>query len=193
MCCQVQGIITANDGLVFWCMSCLFVVVLQAGSVVQQSLSQIRTVAAYNGEEAAHNQYNSKLDTPQKVGVALEDAQFAGKSACVCEAAAVAACCMCYIAVRTGLRLQDKLQPLQGVCYHSSNCSTRHAAVQQADLAVRQAGLYGVKHWRCCAALLLLLLLLLSGWQPAGCGWRPGAWWHAVCDVWLLRYCAVLW
>jgi hypothetical protein len=42
-------------------------VLLQAGSVVQQSLSQIRTVAAYNGEEAAYNQYNSKLDTPQKV------------------------------------------------------------------------------------------------------------------------------
>eukprot|EP00882_Tetradesmus_deserticola_P007854 GHRQ01008267.1.p1 GENE.GHRQ01008267.1~~GHRQ01008267.1.p1 ORF type:complete len:535 (+),score=185.88 GHRQ01008267.1:384-1988(+) len=39
-----------------------------AGSVVQQSLSQIRTVAAYNGEEAAYRQYDSKLDTPQKVG-----------------------------------------------------------------------------------------------------------------------------
>lgn len=39
-----------------------------AGAVVQQSLSQIRTVAAYNGEEAAHSLYNSKLDVPQKVG-----------------------------------------------------------------------------------------------------------------------------
>jgi len=35
--------------------------------VVQQSLSQIRTVAAYNGEEAAAKAYDAKLDTPQKV------------------------------------------------------------------------------------------------------------------------------
>ncbi len=41
--------------------------VLQAGAVVQQSLSQIRTVAAYNGEEAAAKEYDSKLDLPQKV------------------------------------------------------------------------------------------------------------------------------
>lgn len=40
---------------------------LQAGAVVQQSLSQIRTVAAYNGEEAAAREYDSKLDVPQKV------------------------------------------------------------------------------------------------------------------------------
>lgn len=43
------------------------VVCLQAGAVVQQSLSQIRTVAAYNGEEAAAKEYDSKLDVPQKV------------------------------------------------------------------------------------------------------------------------------
>lgn len=42
--------------------------VVQAGSVVQQNLSQIRTVAAYNGEEAAAAEYDSKLDLPQKVG-----------------------------------------------------------------------------------------------------------------------------
>jgi ATP-binding cassette subfamily B (MDR/TAP) protein 1 len=35
---------------------------------VQQSLSQIRTVAAYNGEEAAAKEYDAKLDVPQKVG-----------------------------------------------------------------------------------------------------------------------------
>lgn len=35
--------------------------------MVQQSLSQIRTVAAYNGEEAAAKAYDAKLDTPQKV------------------------------------------------------------------------------------------------------------------------------
>eukprot|EP00775_Hariotina_reticulata_P008041 gene8041-8236_t len=40
----------------------------EAGAVVQQSLSQIRTVAAYNGEEAAQREYDSKLDLPQKVG-----------------------------------------------------------------------------------------------------------------------------
>eukprot|EP00879_Flechtneria_rotunda_P003779 GHRR01004019.1.p1 GENE.GHRR01004019.1~~GHRR01004019.1.p1 ORF type:complete len:1293 (+),score=472.26 GHRR01004019.1:779-4657(+) len=40
----------------------------EAGGVVQQSLSQIRTVAAYNGEEAAYKEYNGKLDLPQKVG-----------------------------------------------------------------------------------------------------------------------------
>jgi ATP-binding cassette subfamily B (MDR/TAP) protein 1 len=42
--------------------------VVQAGAVVQQSLSQIRTVAAYNGEEAAAKEYDAKLDVPQKVG-----------------------------------------------------------------------------------------------------------------------------
>lgn len=46
---------------------CCAASILQAGAVVQQSLSQIRTVAAYNGEEAAHSLYNSKLDVPQKV------------------------------------------------------------------------------------------------------------------------------
>lgn len=45
----------------------LSVWVVQAGAVVQQSLSQIRTVAAYNGEEAAAKEYDSKLDLPQKV------------------------------------------------------------------------------------------------------------------------------
>jgi len=40
---------------------------MQAGAVVQQSLSQIRTVAAYNGEGAAQREYDSKLELPQKV------------------------------------------------------------------------------------------------------------------------------
>ncbi|KAF8060513.1 ABCB6 [Scenedesmus sp. PABB004] len=40
----------------------------EAGAVVQQSLAQIRTVAAYNGEAAAHAEYDARLDVPQKVG-----------------------------------------------------------------------------------------------------------------------------
>jgi hypothetical protein len=51
----------------------------QAGTVVQQSLSQIRTVAAYNGEEAAAQQYDAKLELPQKV--------------CMC----CGCCCVCWL------------------------------------------------------------------------------------------------
>jgi len=43
----------------------------QAGAVVQQSISQIRTVAAYNGEEAAVNAYNGMLAGPQAVRVGV--------------------------------------------------------------------------------------------------------------------------
>lgn len=39
----------------------------QAGAIVQQSVAQIRTVAAYNGEDAARAKYDSLLDAPQKV------------------------------------------------------------------------------------------------------------------------------
>jgi hypothetical protein len=44
---------------------CLFPA--QAGSVVQQSLSQIRTVAAYNGQDRAVKEYDERLDEPVKV------------------------------------------------------------------------------------------------------------------------------
>jgi hypothetical protein len=41
---------------------------LQAGAVVQQQLSQVRTVTAYNGQEAAVKEYDDKLDKPLQVG-----------------------------------------------------------------------------------------------------------------------------
>ncbi len=41
----------------------------QAGSVVQQSVSQMRTVAAYNGEERSLKDYDQHLDKPVKVGI----------------------------------------------------------------------------------------------------------------------------
>lgn len=39
----------------------------QAGAIVHQSISQIRTVAAYNGEDKALKEYDDKLDYPEKV------------------------------------------------------------------------------------------------------------------------------
>lgn len=45
---------------------------LQAGTVVQESLSQVRTVTAYNGQERAYALYDSKLDIPQKVSFISE-------------------------------------------------------------------------------------------------------------------------
>jgi hypothetical protein len=45
-----------------------YVCMLQAGAVVQQQLSQVRTVTAYNGQEAAVKEYNAKLDKPLQVG-----------------------------------------------------------------------------------------------------------------------------
>jgi ATP-binding cassette subfamily B (MDR/TAP) protein 1 len=38
-----------------------------AGSVVQQNLAQIRTVSAYNGQQRAVTDYDSKLDMPTQV------------------------------------------------------------------------------------------------------------------------------
>ena len=58
--CMLVHVITL---LLYWTVSCI----MQAGAVVQQNLSQIRTVAAYHGEEAAAKEYDSKLDLPQKV------------------------------------------------------------------------------------------------------------------------------
>ena len=40
---------------------------LQAGSIVQQNLAQIRTVTAYNGQQRASDEYDSKLDGPTQV------------------------------------------------------------------------------------------------------------------------------
>jgi ATP-binding cassette subfamily B (MDR/TAP) protein 1 len=40
-----------------------------AGSVVQQNLAQIRTVSAYNGQQRAVTEYDSKLDVPTQVRV----------------------------------------------------------------------------------------------------------------------------
>jgi hypothetical protein len=45
--------------------------VLQAGAVVQQSVSQMRTVAAYNGEQRALSEYAQHLDMPVKVRAPL--------------------------------------------------------------------------------------------------------------------------
>jgi ATP-binding cassette subfamily B (MDR/TAP) protein 1 len=40
---------------------------LQAGAVAQQAVSQMRTVAAYNGEQRALSEYEQHLDLPVKV------------------------------------------------------------------------------------------------------------------------------
>ncbi|KIY93806.1 ATP-binding cassette, subfamily B(MDR/TAP), member 1 [Monoraphidium neglectum] len=52
----------------------------EAGAVVQQGVSQIRTVAAYNGEARAVEQYNELLTEPQQArgGAAWRGALFSG-------------------------------------------------------------------------------------------------------------------
>lgn len=51
---------------------------LQAGAVAQQAVSQMRTVAAYNGEERALQDYDNKLERPLKVRGARKGAQCQG-------------------------------------------------------------------------------------------------------------------
>ncbi len=60
------------------------VLLCQAGAIVHQSVSQMRTVAAYNGEERAKNEYAARLDLPAQVRAAVGRVQglaFAGCSA----------------------------------------------------------------------------------------------------------------
>lgn len=44
---------------------------LQANSVAQQALGNIRTVYAFNGEQRTVESYSSTLDHPMKVGPAV--------------------------------------------------------------------------------------------------------------------------
>ena len=57
-------LVTLYCASTWFCRCCL-----QANSIAQQSISQIRTVAAFSGEPIALNSYETALETPYKVGV----------------------------------------------------------------------------------------------------------------------------
>lgn len=125
-CCCPKRICThraAHDPLLKTVCGCGCVVPLQAGAVVQQSLSQIRTVAAYNGEEAAAREYDSQLDVPQKV--------------CGLRACPVLSCSTCALGFLTAAHSHAGpcVQDCAGPCVQNRACRTVRAGRRDYDVA----------------------------------------------------------
>lgn len=179
------------------CASCV-----QAGAVVQQSLSQIRTVAAYNGEAAAANDYDSKLDVPQKVSVPSGGTEVGcaistpkagaspgtGASSCVLEyrdhtwsllvlqAAGLKDSCFClpYHAPQPCCySCTGKLSACNGGVTAASASLTLWLESPGYSALKVYAGFPSACTVACCS--------MLAGWGAAGRNCWPCSGWHAVC------------
>lgn len=82
----------------------------EAGAIVQQSLSQIRTVTAYNGQDTASQAYSRRLEEPQRVCAVL------------CCAVVLLCCCFAVLFICCAVLCCPSTccsMPLLPVCLHS--------------------------------------------------------------------------
>lgn len=103
--------------------------------MVQQALSQIRTVAAYGGEDAAQREYDVRLDVPQKVRSAARVAAVS-RQRCCCGATG---CHVHTTAARTTLQHPRMLLRLPGTCVQVGNRQGVVSGLALGGMQVRPA------------------------------------------------------